>query len=254
MGYLSQKKHQKRENFFLWLLAVFVMTITAVSIFYPKFDAKYLFYLYCLTGILFVYAGWVKKYKFALFFVTIFIINYTSIAAYANIFISDDFDGAQSLEITFDPDTPLSENFSKEHIISSGKIILANQYTLPYITIDRNNPLTIIRVNLLNVNFSEYDVLFKHLNEFIIKEDNPVIVFGNFGIPAWSLPFKKFLDVSNLTVKNRLIFNDGVDFNFFSNLGFYVLGFKDMGISEISRENADNNSIKFIISFNLEET
>lgn len=255
MGYLSQKKQRKRESIFLFFMAVVMVFFTTKCFFNSAFHIAWfnLFHVYCLSGILVVYSLWRRRYKSAIFFACFFLINYTYIAASANIFISDKFNGKQNLVLFFNPDKPLFDQLKNEEIMSSGSVFLANRYKTPFVRIKKNIPLTIVRVDLPNTKEMQYSLIFKHLNEFIIKQDNPVIIFGNFGIPVWNRDFKKFLNESGLYVKNRLIFYDGVSCNIFSLPRFYVLGFKEMGISDISfmKENKQE-IIKLDISFNPE--
>lgn len=253
MGYLSQKKQQKRESIFLWVMAVIMTAFTIKYFVDTGFHIGWfnLFHVYCLSGILVIYSIWCKKYKTTFFFICLFLINYTYIAAYANIFISDKFDGKQNIILSFSPKQTLIDELKGYDIISSGSLILANKYKAPFAVIKRDIPLTVVKVDLRQVKKNEYPLIFRHLNEFVITQDSPVIIFGEFGIPAWDEDFKKFLDTSNLSVKNRLIFNNGSKFNIFSLPGFYVLGFREMGVSDISLIDTDKQkAIRIDISFN----
>lgn len=256
MGYLSQKKQQKRENIFLAVMMVIVAALTALSFTEQGIDCKYfnLFHLFCLVGILMLYSLWRKKFKSVLAFAILLIINYTSLAAYANIFLSDKFEGGQTLELSFNKKQKLSDILDKENIKAAGTIILAQHYKASYAVVDHNTPITLIQVDFSNANHSDYPLIFRHLNEFITQNDNPVIIFGEFGIPAWSKPFKNFIEISNLSVKNRLLFNPDIKFDFFSIPGFYVLGFREMGLVDLDIVTTDNaKTVKFLVSFNPEK-
>ena len=236
MGYLSQKKHQTRENIFLYTTAAALTALTAKSFADPGFSFGFfnLFHLYCLAGLLLVYALWVKKYKPALFFGVLLLINYTTLSAAGNIFLSDAFNGRESLTLVFAPNKDFVET-AEENKIAAGSLILAHRHIAPYTVINQDNPLTLVRVDFRQAQDSEYPLIFKHLHEFLLKQDNPVILFGEFGVPAWHRLFKQFLDDSGLTIKNHLLFTQGSKFNIFSMPGFYVLGFHEMGISSIKR-------------------
>lgn len=251
MGYLSQKKLHKRENIVLMIMIAVVIVLTACFVMNPDCSCKYfnLFHLYCLTGLLSIYAIWRQKYKAAILFVIFFLISYISLAAYTNIFLSDDFDGTQSLELAFNPKQKLIDSFDKTEIMNAGTIIVAKKYTAHYVLVNKQTPLMIIEVDFSRANKADYPLIFKHLHEFILKNDNPVIIFGKFGIPAWSKPFKEFINISGLTVKNRLIFDRG--FNIFATPDFYILGFRDMGIKDISATCDNNNMlVRALIAFN----
>lgn len=256
MGYLRQKKHQARENIFLFFMAIVITGLTAGSFANAGFCYGFfnLFHLYCLSGLLFIYALLVKKYKISLFFALIFLINYTSLSASGNIFLSDHFEGREHLDLTFDVRQNLSDSLDKDQLSAAGSLIVAHRYVAPYVIIGKQKPLTLVRVDFRGANKEEYPLIFEHLHEFILKQDNPVIIFGEFGLPVWSKAFKHFLDATGLAVKNRLIFTKGAKYNIFTTPGFYVLGFPEMGISELSlRESNNQKIIKTTVSFNPEQ-
>lgn len=237
MGYLSQKKHQARENIFLYVTAFFLMILSCLALIKPDlFYAGFnLFHLYCLSLALLIYSAFVKKYFQTFIFFLCFILNYTLLSASGNIFFSDNFQGRKLLTLYFSKDdTAPAANFSQEDILSSGTVLLSHHYIAPYTIVDiAGKPLTLLKVDFRNPVPSDYDSVFKNLNDFLLTQDNPVIIFGEFGLPIWARPFKTFLDVSGLQVKNRLVFTKGSPFNIFTTPSFYILGFQDMGLSSI---------------------
>lgn len=252
MGYLSQKKQQQRENIFCLVMMAVLTLLTAGSFAAPGFRIVFfnLFHLYCLSGMLFVYALWRQRYKTALFFTGVLLISYTILSSTTNLFLSDHFKGKLSLEFSFDDDRTLTQDFASSDILASGSVIF-NRHTASYIVIRRPAPLTLMRVDFRKAAKNDYPQIFKQLSDFILTQDNPVIVFGEFGVPAWSKPFKHFLEVSGLTVKNRLLFTNGPSYNIFSTPGFYVLGFQDMGINDIVVRRKDSKTTVLIkASFN----
>lgn len=70
------------------------------------------------------------------------------------------------------------------------------------------------------------------VSAFISAEDDPVIVFGNFGMPAWDRLFTKFLADSGLEVKNTL-FADVL--GVFTPPTEYVIGYRNLEFSGIRR-------------------
>ena len=190
----------------------------------------------------------------AYMFAIVLILNYTILAISGNIFLSNSFDGNNVCNITFAPHHLFSENFSKDKIISSGSLVVAKKYISPYVILNEGKPIAFIRVDFRGAKRREYPVIFEHLREFILKQDVPVVIFGEFGIPAWNSAFKKFLNKSELSVKNRLVFTESSPFNIFTLPSFYILGFKEMGIKEIKLFETDGEKvIKVTISFNLEQ-
>lgn len=256
MGYLSQKKHQARENIIFLTAAAIVILLTAGSFANPGFCFGFfnLFHLFCLSGLLFLYALWRRKYKFILFFALAWLINYTTLSSSANIFLSDKFDGSRRLELEFTPGQELAALFKQEDIAASGSLIIAGKYTASYVVVGRDEPLTIIQVEFVKIPDNEYPLIFKHLSDFILRQDTPVIVFGEFGIPAWNRSFKQFLDISGLSVKNRLLFTQNSPYNIFSVPGFYVLGFREMGVNDIFVSQKDEKPfVRILASFNPEQ-
>lgn len=249
MGYLSQKKYESRKNIFLCVMMVIMLLLTCAAFVNPGFCVGFfnLFHLYCLSAGILIYALWEKSYKPAAFFAIILLINYTSLAATSNIFLSDKFDGRESVRLNFNPKwqflTKSAELIPVEKIsfTKSAK----KQNAVAVMLLDRETPLTIISVDLKKTPKSSYPKMFKLLQDAIIKQDNPVIIFGDFGIPAWNKHFKKFLQSSGLSVKNRLMFTDK---NFLKPSNFYILGFREMGLSDINVDN--EKTILFDISFN----
>ena len=251
MGYLSQKKHQIRENIFLYVMALLFAGLSIFSISCPGFKIVFfnLFHLYLFSFALMVYALIVKKYKPAIIFCLVFIISYATLSSSVNLFISDKFQGVNNINLVYDSKKSLAEEFSKG-IVSSGAIILADKFISPYVTIDKNSPVTIIRVNLNDAKYEQYPVIFKHLRQFIIKQDNPVILFGDFGVPSWNRYLRKFIIQTRLIVKNNLLFTKNNSYNFLSSPSFYILGFNDMGVENIEIKNTNGQqTIDFDVSF-----
>ena len=70
--------------------------------------------------------------------------------------------------------------------------------------------------------------------EFVLQRDEPVIIVGNFGIPAWHPVFKSFLSETSLRVKNKILLRDNQgSFNPFIVPRVNVLGFDNVGIEKV---------------------
>ena len=255
MGYLSQKKHQARENIFLYFMAFFLALLSCFALIKPDFSFAFfnLFHLYCVSVVFFIYALFVKKYTQTFLFLFSLILSYTLLSSSGNIFFSDCFKGKNSLTLYFEDDAAPLGKFSQDSVLSSGTVLLAHRYTAPYTVINEGTPITLLRVNFKGAPVDDYPLIFKHLYDFLLTQDNPVIIFGEFGIPVWTKTFKKFLSLSGLFVKNRFVFTEGSSFNIFSTPQFYILGFKDLGISHLTQKNIKGHPfVSFDVSFTLE--
>ena len=256
MGYLSQKKHKFRENIFLITSVIILSIITGLYLlangFY--FECFNIFHVYCLSLVLLIYAIYIKKYKFALVYGVIILINFVLISANANIFFSKTFNGPHELTLPFSKESSLTQSYTPENIVSGGSLIVANKYALPYVNVYEGNIITIIKVDLEGASKFEYDVVFKQLKDFIINQDTPVIVFGKFGLPAWDRRFIKFLREAKLNVKNKFLFTGNSIVRFLKIPSFYILGFEEMGIKNlVVKSKANKETIDTIISFNSED-
>ena len=79
---------------------------------------------------------------------------------------------------------------------------------------------------------------YHNLEKFITLQNGPVIIVGDFGIPSWNLLFKEFLNNTDLSVKNRILFTDGkTSFRFWFVPSLNILGFDNLGIEKISMQN-----------------
>ena len=253
MGYLSQKKQQIRENIFLSTMTFVLFCVTLLFMFFPVANSKFLnfFHIYCLSGIFFFYSLIVKRFVLSASFAFILAVNYVILAISGNIFLSNTFKGNSRCELTFASQHLLSDSFEKEKIISSGSLIIAKKYISPYVVLDEKVPIVFIRVDFRGAKRKEYPLIFKHLHDFIVKQDSPVVIFGEFGIPSWEVAFRNFLNKAELTIKNKMLFTEGSRFNIFTLPSFYVLGFREMGVNAIHIQEINGEKIiKTDISFN----
>ncbi len=251
MGYLSQKKHQIRENLFLNVMSVILTFFTLFSLTNASFDISFpnLFHLYLISFLMIVYSVIVKKYKVTLIFVMLFIINYTALSASSNIFISDSYDGNKKIRLVFDNTSDISGDFNTTKT-SSGSLILANNTIAPYVKISDKNHMTIIKIDLAKANTKLRKKILKQLKNFITKQDSPVILFGDFGVPSWNRYLRRFIVQTRLSVKNKILFTKGSSYNILSTPSFYILGFNDMGIDNIEIKDSENGKqISFDVLF-----
>ena len=125
---------------------------------------------------------------------------------------------------------------SKFTPLRSGKLILSKNYVGSYMEfLEGSQPLVLINVDFSGITRSEEKNVYKNLSKFVVMQDNPVVIVGNFGTPAWSKTFQKFLNKTGLEVKNRIILSDGsVWFNPFSVPSLNVLAYKKFGVKDVS--------------------
>ena len=105
---------------------------------------------------------------------------------------------------------------------SSGRIVLAPDTYGEFVKIKKDDlEQTFIAINLDKLNNSSKRDALKKLSSFVSKQDNPVVVFGNFGMTAWNYNLSSFAVKNNLKVKNALFDNLR---NIFIPPHFYILG------------------------------
>ncbi len=141
---------------------------------------------------------------------------------------------------------------NKNHL-RAGLIKLSPRHRASFLVFeegDRN--LVFINVDFASLRKKEEKIVFDNLAEFILAQDEPVIIAGDFGIPAWSETFKKFLAKTDLEVKNRIIMTDGKSwFNPFYIPTINLLGYRNLGLKDVDILSAHKGSypIKFELNF-----
>lgn len=135
--------------------------------------------------------------------------------------------------------------YSRLDALHAGKVHFSPRYEASYLSFDFDGHKGL----LLNVDFSKLAAeeaagLYNNLTEFVLEQNLPVIIIGDFGLPSWSDTFQNFLLKTGLEIKNRVILSDGSSlFNPFVRPSLNVLGYKTMGLKEIRfLDKADNPS------------
>ena len=238
MGYLAQKKKNARESAFLkWMLVIFIF-LTFVVFFSQKdfFLRDWLFQIYIVNVLIFLYALTIRRFVYGACFVVLVIVNYFQIAASTRIFTNFNSEGPHHISVSYKPDAPLEVKATNAIILRRGHLVLGQDEIAPFTAIEKNGHVfTLIRVNLEDDTTKERATALLQLRNFISDQDDPVILFGNFGRPAWSKEMTAFLEDTNLEVKNRILFTTrGSKHNYFSIPGFYILSFKNVGIEELN--------------------
>lgn len=111
----------------------------------------------------------------------------------------------------------------------SGQIRLDDNTSAPFVSVENNENLTTyIAVDFSAHSQSQINSMLKKISAFITRQDNPVIVFGNFNTVSWSYALSNFIAENNLSVKNA----------FFDNLRnlilpphYYILGYTEGNFS-----------------------
>lgn len=139
----------------------------------------------------------------------------------------------------FHDETDLEKSFilTTLPVLRSGTARFASDQTTSYALVSKgNHEIMVINVDFSKINPTEEKDVFKNLGEFVREQNIPVIIVGDFGISSWKETFKHFLDESGMEVKNRFILGGGKSFfNPLSKPTINVLGYKALGVEDISR-------------------
>ena len=246
MGYLAQKKKNARENTFLkWML--FIFTLLALATLLPPKDIffkDWLFHIYVINVLVFFYALFIRRFLYCLGFAALLIVNYFQVSMSARIFTNFDSGGEHHISVVYNPEGALEIEASNAIVLRRGHLVLGQKENAPFLAIEKSGHVfTLIRVDLENNNQKERAIALLQLRNFISEQDDPVIVFGDFGLPAWSKEMKAFLEDTNLEVKNRILFvKRGSSHSYFSAPKFYILSFQNVGIKQIEISSPKDNS------------
>ncbi len=246
MGYFSQKKKHQRENNFLTVSAFLFgalafLLILPDSLFVPaRWLDNYLFQIYVLAVLVLVYALWLGRWVFAAFFMLCLLVIFTCLSSYANIFGNTRVDDRRHMQLTYRPGEALEISGRGLVLLRSGHLNLGDNVQAPFATYEKDLQIyTLIGVDFDGLTTRKLQEVFDRLRIFIFQQDDPVIVYGNFGIPAWSPQFKNLLLATDLKVKNRLLLTDSnFHFNPLAVPQFYLLGFENVGINTLQTKSA----------------
>lgn len=257
MGYLSQKKRNAREGTFLkWML--FIFTILTLLFLLPQKDIflkNWLFQIYVINILIFIYALIIRRFYYCLGFAVLLVVNYFQIAMSARIFTNFDSSGEHDISVIYSPASPLEVEADNAIILRKGHLVLGQKEIAPFMAIEKNGHVfTLIRVDLEHNTPKERAIGLLQLRNFISDQDDPVIVFGDFGLPAWSKEMKAFLEDTNLEIKNRILFvKTGSRYSYFSSPKFYILSFQNVGVEDINvfapKDDESYPEIKVHLSF-----
>lgn len=245
MGYFSQRKKQARQNLFM-LFSLGILAIIYLLLFFGE-NGKFIqsirawqFHIYLYNIFLVMYTLLHRRGFYTVLAVFLLILNYGSLAQSARLFFNKETMGINKISLNYHKG---EQNYlpvdSQEDLVHHGKLELSPHLEAAYHTINRGEQtLTIITVDFQKEHNKEYATAYHNLEKFITLQNGPVIIVGDFGIPSWNLLFKEFLNNTDLSVKNRILFTDGkTSFRFWFVPSLNILGFDNLGIEKISMQN-----------------
>lgn len=262
MGYLSQRKKEQREDFLLKLILGTVFLLFTLSffgngegVFYCLESFRFHFYLISLVAFFYCLIK-----RFWLYAVLSFLLTATcfmSLGYSSRIFFNDSKENFGSRSIFYAIDTKLKNNDKLENLRSyrQADFVSVNNFILSMTDeaskegivhfspnhkgyfVDVNiegSDVVLISIDFAGIKNGEIKTAFDSLTKFIELQENPVVVFGDFGIASWTTPFINFIHRTKLEVKNRVIMSNGnFRFNPFIIPSINLLGPKSLGLEKV---------------------
>ena len=244
MGYFSQRKKHARQNMFM-LISLVILAIIYLLLWLDDGSSSFLkslrhaqfhFYLYNLFLVL--YTLFHRHLAYMCLAIMLLFCNYGSLAKSALLFFNHEPEGFNQLEVSYHKG---EQNYlptnGKYTITHQGKLELSPHLSAAFAGIENQQDKTIM---LINLDFSkkyeaEYQTAFHNLEKFVMAQNGPVVIVGDFGIPSWDILFREFLTDTGLSVKNRILFTDGKSsFRFWFVPSINILGFDNFGIKSVS--------------------
>ena len=131
--------------------------------------------------------------------------------------------------VTANDDNLKNFMITPHNIKHSGHINLGFGAQAPFAEIEKNGfSTTYIAVDFSGFSLQKIDSMLKKISLFITKQDNPVVIFGNFNTVSWSYILSSFIAENNLSVKNA--FFDNIR-NLFLPPHYYILGYNEGNFS-----------------------
>lgn len=244
MGYFSQRKKHARENMFMAVSLLVVVIIYSVVWFggdnnaFVRFLRGWQFHFYLFNIFLLLYTLWHRKVLYTAAASLLLVLNYASIAKTARLFWNDSNESTRAFNVVYKKG---EQNY--ENIIDTRDVLLRRQgmarlspnVSVSFMSFEKYDQVfTLVNVDFSKVSQSEKETAFMNLARFVDRQDDPVVIAGDFGLPSWSPLFREFLDKTGLSVKNRILFTDGVRyFAPFNAPTVNVLGYGNIGIRRL---------------------
>ncbi|MDR1693670.1 MAG: hypothetical protein LBR70_00555 [Lactobacillaceae bacterium] len=273
MGYLRQRKNERRTDIILKGI-LFVMFALIAASFYGGSEGMFYyinalrFHYYLIIFVTLIYCLYRRFFMYSFFFVLLLVFSFVSIGyssgvlfnmtkkdgreislLYVNAVDSSNYDDVLSRAKSLDTDFVAVNGQRKQEgsetvnmilgnadALREGIIRLSNNYNSYFAVFDIDNKeVVLVSVDFSGISMKEAKIVYANLAEFVNLQENPVIVFGDFGLSAWNKRLINFTNSTNLEVKNRIILTDGkYRFNIFDIPTINVLGYKNMGLEKVS--------------------
>lgn len=254
MGYLSQRKKSERENIFLKISSVVFVALTLYSLVNVSGGAfpDLLFHFYFLNFLLFLYALYIGRFGYGGLFFVLLVVNFFHVSAFANILFDTRAETDHHMVLDYAPDAADDLRDADALVLRAGHLEFGNKARARFWALEKNNhAFNLIRVDFAETSRAARRKSFRQLAAFIAAQDDPVILYGNFGEAAWSADMREFLKETGLKVKNRLVFAEkGSRFNPLALPKFYVLGFSSLGVESLRVNSAAAGAFP-VVSMNL---
>lgn len=146
----------------------------------------------------------------------------------------------------FHDDANLDKSFILTDLspLKAGKLRFNQNRVASFVDVSKDgSSFVFVNIDFSNIKYNEQEVIFHNLADFVLSQDKPVVIIGDFGIPAWSKTFQDFLVKTELEIKNRIILSDSESlFNPFVVPSINVLAYKNVGLKNIKFLNKSKNS------------
>lgn len=241
MGYFSQRKKHARQNMFM-LISLMVLAIVYFLLWFDDGTDSFFRYLrqgqfhfYLYNIFLLLYTLFHRHIIYAVFSIFLLFWNYGSLAQSARLFFNQEPKGLNHLEVTYQKGNQKYLPIVENNIKHQGKMELSPHLGASFVSVEKQGTL----ITVVNLDFSkkykpEIFTALQNLEKFVLAQNGPVIIIGDFGIPSWDVLFRKFLINTRLSVKNKVLFTDGKSpFCFWFVPTLNILGFDNVGIKDI---------------------
>lgn len=252
MGYFSQRKKRERENLFMAVSLMLLSVIYVILLFdgQPGGFIEALrgaeFHLYLFGIFLLCFTLLRGKILYSVLAALLLLWGYASIAKTARVFFSDGSSSPRGFDVTYKTGNQdyaalaKQEGLVKRH---GGIIRLSPSSSAAFNSFDKaGRVFTVVNLDFSETKKKELPLAYENLAKFVVGQDEPVVIVGDFGIPAWSPLIEDFLIKTGLKIKNRVLLSEGSKiFSFFNVPTINVLGFDNIAIREIDFSSEDGS-------------
>ena len=199
MGYLSQKKRNIRENNVLISGLVIILVLSFLLFFDNVSFLKNNFFIIYIINIIFTfYAFCVRRYSLGLLFSIFVFINFFHITSTSRLFFNKSYNNGYEFIVSYDADK-LDKGASEIEINKITNNIISYTYKLT----KQDNDISIVKLDLSNQTSSTRQQQLNLLYKFIVNQDIPVVVLGDFGTSVWQPSIQRFLEKTHKTQRQN---------------------------------------------------